>query len=114
MTQPATQPNPGPIVVTGPIIGVGYVSWTLTNVSSQAYTISRISLTGPGDNTWNVITLNGSLIYASAFPMPVNTTIASGWLGSPSQLTIGAGQGATLTVQVAAPTEGTSYSLSVQ
>ncbi len=114
MTQPATQPNPGPIVVTGPTIGYGYVTWTLTNVSQQAFTINRISMTGPGNNTWNMITLNGSLIYASASPLPVNTTISSGWLGTPSQLTIGAGQEEALTVQVAPPTEGLSYSLSVQ
>ncbi|MGO8702634.1 MAG: FecR domain-containing protein [Candidatus Brocadiia bacterium] len=114
MTQPATQPNPGPIVVTGPTIGYGYVTWTLSNVSQQAFTLNRISMTGPGNNTWNMITLNGSLIYASASPLPVNTTISSGWLGTPSQLTIGAGQEEALTVQVAPLTEGSSYSLSVQ
>ena len=71
-------------------------------------------MTWPGDNTWNMITLNGSLIYASASPLPVNTIISSGWLGTPSQLTIGAGQEEALTVQVAPLTEGSSYSLSVQ
>jgi prepilin-type N-terminal cleavage/methylation domain-containing protein len=114
MTQPATQPNPGPIVVTGPNIGDGYVTWTLQNISEHAFTIQRLSLTGPGDNTLSAISLDGAVIFASCFPMPVNTTISSSWVGSSSQRCIPAGQEMTLKVQVACQTEGTSYSLSVQ
>jgi len=114
MTQPATQPNPGPIVVTGPNIGDGYVTWTLQNISEHAFTIQRLSLTGPGDNTLSAISLDGAVIFASCFPMPVNTTISSSWVGGSSQRCIPAGQEMTLKVQVACQTEGTSYSLSVQ
>ncbi len=113
-TAPITPTAPNPLMIMGPSMGEGSVTWTLMNTSEQAFPISQILVSGPGSGTLSTIALNGNVIFSGASQLSSAVGIASGWQGGPSSRIIGGGQVAMLTVQVSLPMAQTGYYLNVK
>jgi len=115
-----TQPPPAPptILVNGPIFpGNNQVWYSVSNVGTNAFTISQITIAWPTSNqVLQQIGVNGPTINNQNFTTSPDF-IASGWVGTAANRTIGAGQGATLifSFQAAlADSNAANYALGLQ
>ena len=113
-TAPIAQTPPIPIMAMGPTIGDGSVTWMVMNTSEQAFTVSQVLVSGPGNGTLSSITLNGNVIFSGVSQLSSAVGVTSGWQGGPASRIIGGGQVVLLTVQVSLPIAQTGYYLTVQ